>query len=460
MFRFLTGFLCLFFLYGAANAATLTVTKTADTNDGVCNADCSLREAIDVAASGDTIAFSSLFNTTQFIVLDGTELFINKSLTINGTGADKISVSGSNRSRVFNISGAGITVNISSLRISDGDQVPNGGGIWIQSGNVNLDKVSVSFNFVTSAAANVFGGGIDNEGGVLTITNSLISGNFALTSATGNGGGIQNGRIFTPATLNLTNTTISGNSIIGAAGNGGGINNARSLNMTHVTIAQNEASGVAGLNNGFFSSTSIANTIIAKNQGNRDVFGNFISSGFNLIGDGSGSTNLNQPTDQVGTNAAPIDPLLAPLGNNSGTTMTHALQTGSPAIDKGNSFAITNDQRGQNRPVDNATVANAVGGDASDIGAFETLAPSAAGAEIRGRVVSGKNRPVRFATVTLTDMQGNTRYARTNPFGYFNFEEIEVGETYIITARAKGFEFSNQVIAFDDSIGSLIIMAN
>ncbi|MDQ6787766.1 MAG: CSLREA domain-containing protein, partial [Acidobacteriota bacterium] len=39
-------------------AATLTVTKTADTNDGVCNSDCSLREAIAVAASNDTISLN------------------------------------------------------------------------------------------------------------------------------------------------------------------------------------------------------------------------------------------------------------------------------------------------------------------------------------------------------------------------------------------------------------------
>lgn len=52
-------------------AATLTVTKTADTNDGSCTADdCSLREAVTAAAAGDTIVFASpLFDSPQTITL-------------------------------------------------------------------------------------------------------------------------------------------------------------------------------------------------------------------------------------------------------------------------------------------------------------------------------------------------------------------------------------------------------
>jgi hypothetical protein len=72
-------------------------------------------------------------------------------------------------------------------------------------------------------------------------------------------------------------------------------------------------------------------------------------------------TNLNNITN--------VDPLLAPLADNGGPTMTHALGVGSPAIDQGN--ATGPDQRGLPR-VDNPNVANAAGGNGSDIGAFET----------------------------------------------------------------------------------------
>lgn len=447
-------FLAMCFFTISASAATLTVTKTADTNDGVCDADCSLREAIFAAVSGDTIEFSTLFNSNQTITLGGTELFINKSLSIVGTGADKLTVSGDNLSRVFNINGAGITVSINALRIADGNNVCNGGGIAVQSATVNLNKTVISKNTVTAAAGtNCYGGGIDNLG-ILTITNSEISENFAL--ARGNGGGIQNGRLFTAATLNLTNTTISGNKALTV---GGGIGNGQVLNLLHCTITNNTAPSDAGITNSFLSGTTISNTIIARNIGTREVFGNFNSQGFNLIGDGTGATNLTQPTDQVGTNATPINAMLDVLSNNSGTTRTHALLTGSPAIDKGNSFGILLDQRGQNRTIDVGSIGNAAGGDGTDIGAFETLAPSAANAAISGRVVFAKNRGISRVLVTLTDMQGNSRTTLTNQFGNFTFENIPLGETYIINADAKGFEFSPQVLFLNETVSNLIIYA-
>jgi CSLREA domain-containing protein len=61
----------------AAFSATYTVTKIADTNDGACDADCSLREAVAAAAAtvdNDTIQFSALFNQAQTITLSGTIL--------------------------------------------------------------------------------------------------------------------------------------------------------------------------------------------------------------------------------------------------------------------------------------------------------------------------------------------------------------------------------------------------
>ncbi|HLM60606.1 MAG TPA: CSLREA domain-containing protein, partial [Pyrinomonadaceae bacterium] len=64
--------ICLFLILAVltTQAATLTVTKIADTNDGACDADCSLREAIAAAnpAGGDEIVFASpLFDTPQII---------------------------------------------------------------------------------------------------------------------------------------------------------------------------------------------------------------------------------------------------------------------------------------------------------------------------------------------------------------------------------------------------------
>src|SRR5689334_14925132 len=95
-------FLLAFILCGfaaTASAATLVVTKTDDTNDGVCDTDCSLREAVVVAAADDTVVFSSLFNTPQTVTLTLGQLAIIRNLTINGPGPDILTISGNSASR-------------------------------------------------------------------------------------------------------------------------------------------------------------------------------------------------------------------------------------------------------------------------------------------------------------------------------------------------------------------------
>ena len=102
----------------------------------------------------------------------------------------------------------------------------------------------------------------------------------------------------------------------------------------------------------------------------------FVSEGFNIIGRRGSVTAFNQPTDQTGTTATPVNPRLGALANNGGTTPTHALLPGSPAIDKGNSFGSITDQRGKARPFDDPDTTNAPGGDGSDIGAYEATVAS------------------------------------------------------------------------------------
>jgi hypothetical protein len=125
----------------------------------------------------------------------------------------------------------------------------------------------------------------------------------------------------------------------------------------------------------------VRSSIIALNTATTsgpDGSGNFISAGFNLIGKTDGSMGFTAATDQTGTIAAPLNPMLNPAGlqNNGGPTRTIALLLGSPAIDKGTSNGLTGmlttDQRGTGFPrTFNTPVGNAVGGDGTNIGAFE-----------------------------------------------------------------------------------------
>ena len=238
-----------------------------------------------------------------------------------------------------------------------------------ENGTMTITDCTISNN---SATASDFGGpltseggGISNDsGGSLTITNSTISDNtcfaynfdpFLPAATSAFGGGVDNS-----GSMTITNCTISGNSAV-AAGNssgdtgyGGGISNGGDLQITSSTIAHNSASGDIGVGGGIngFEPTTTDSSIIALNSattGGPDYFtngGELESTGYNIIGNNADAVINSQPTDQIGNPAAPIDPLLDPLAENGGPTLTHALQPGSPAINRGDPAAPPQDQRG------------------------------------------------------------------------------------------------------------------
>src|SRR5215213_5922903 len=226
----------------------------------------------------------------------------------------------------------------------------------------------LTLNDLTVANGRAFGGGgIFNDGGTLEVNNSTISGN----SANGNSGGIFNaglgtlevnsstisgnsagtfsGGIFNAGTLTVNNSTISGNS---AGTDNGGIGNASAgtLTVNNSTISGNSANNNGGgIGNG--STATLNNTIVANNEG-----GN--CAGLPVTDDGG---NLEWPGNDCGF-ALSADPLLGPLADNGGPTQTHALQPDSPAIDAAVECPPpATDQRGVSRPQ----------GDACDIGAYE-----------------------------------------------------------------------------------------
>jgi hypothetical protein len=255
-------------LQANALAATLTVNSTADNGMG------SLRQAISDAASGDTITFSLPANSA--ITLTSDELFIDKNLTINGPGANLLSVQRSASAgnfRIFEIH-SGNVVAISGLTIANGNDI--GGGIS-NSGTLTLTNATISGN-----SAPYLGGGIYNfQRGTVTITNTTIFGNSANSSGGGTsaGGGIFNDH----GAVTITNSTISSNS----ANLGGGIYGQNStVTLTSTTISGNSSDREGG---GIYNSSGTINagsTIIAKNTApNRpDVGFSLTSQGFNLIG--------------------------------------------------------------------------------------------------------------------------------------------------------------------------------
>ena len=233
------------------------------------------------------------------------------------------------------IRGCTISNNSASQSGQFGSFTSEGGGIWNDSGSLIITNSTISGNtcsannsdFLFPAPATAFGGGVDNSGS-MTITNCTISGNSAVatgvpTSDTGYGGGISNG-----GDLQITSSTIAHNS------------------------ASGDDNGVGGGINGF-ESTRTDSSIIALNSARLDrtlqVAGGLQSTGYNIVGNNADAVINSQPTDQIGTPAAPIDPLLGPLADNGGPTLSHALQPGSPAINRGDPAAPPRDQRGYSR---------------------------------------------------------------------------------------------------------------
>jgi len=73
----------------------------------------------------------------------------------------------------------------------------------------------------------------------------------------------------------------------------------------------------------------------------------------------------------------------------------------------------------------------------------QVLAPTAANASISGRVLTAEGSGVRNAIVQLTDQQGNVRSVRTSSFGYYRFDDVPSGETYLLSVVSKRFQFAN-----------------
>lgn len=86
--------------------------------------------------------------------------------------------------------------------------------------------------------------------------------------------------------------------------------------------------------------------------------------------------------------------------------------------------------------------------------AVGNLAPTAANVTVSG-IVRSNGVSVSRAMVSMTDSQGNIRTAITNNFGYFKFENVEVGENYVVSVLAKGLQFSPQIITVNEEITGL-----
>jgi hypothetical protein len=284
--------------------STLTVTSAADGGPG------SLRAEVAAAKNRDTIVFSPSLDG-QTIALTQGELDIRQTLTIQGPGADQLTVSalsgGTSGSRVFRVEKSA-KLSLSGLTISNGfaGYLPNPdssglGGNILNQGTLTMSACAIvghaDGNGVFSAWE---GGGIFNSG-TLVVINSVISG----CAVDGGGGDIFNAAT---GTATASGSTISGNTadfeFVGASG--GGIFNAGQLTISGCTVSSNGTDLAGG---GIY------------NTGQLTVSGCTVSS--NYAGTGGGGGIYNAGTMTVGNTAFSsnfYDNILGPYTDLGGNT--------------------------------------------------------------------------------------------------------------------------------------------
>jgi CSLREA domain-containing protein len=386
------------------------------------------RAATEIRVTG----FEDKINTDGFCTLREAVIAANKNAASGGgpgecpagssTGADTIvlppgtyTLTRTDNGKEDSSSTGDLDINGSVIIAPDPALTPPG-SVTINTGAGFKDRIfhvlsgNVIIRGVTIAGGNpsLDGGGIYNQA-TLAIEQSTLTGN----KTAGKGGGIYNA-----GTLSLTNVTISGNT---AKDSGGGVfNNLGPSNINNVTIAANTADSDAngsGEGGGIFRSggtVNFKNTLIGRNADNSappkrpDCWGTLISQGYNLIQNTTGCTISGDTTG----NLTGVNPNLEDLQNNGGTTPTHELLVGSPAIDAGNPAAgscAATDQRGISRPQ----------GTRCDIGAFEVEDPAQPGPVFNVVAVVGTNddRDDGLCSFAHCSLREAIKAANTRPNG-------------------------------------------
>jgi predicted outer membrane repeat protein len=262
---------------------------------------------------------------------------------------------------------------------STAGQSADGGGMYSK-GTVTLSQSTVSGNSTAGQSAD--GGGISSLFAV-TLAESTVSGN-STAGQSADGGGIHS-----KGTVTLSQSTVSGNSTSGDSADGGGIFAYGAVTLAQSTVTENQATHATATSGGVFQYDTVSNhplsisgSIVAGNTAG--------GGGADLAPDPQSTLTVNYsligvaPAGMVGIgNITGLDPLLGPLANNGGPTMTHALLAGSPAIDAGDpnfdpedpdgdpqtDDVMLFDQRGA--PFVRVLDGNGAGGAQIDIGATE-----------------------------------------------------------------------------------------
>ncbi len=245
----------------------------------------SLRWCIDNAPSGSTIKFAQGMSGT-IKLRESLEFLSGEQLTIQGPGADQITISGGNKTFAHIHVPPGATVKISDLSFKNSETTID--PFLFNEGTLTVTKSVISGN-KTHAHVTSYGGGIGNVG-TLTVNNSTISNNSSSSDVqNGQGGGIYN-----EGKLTVTASAISNNKAIGSKSVGGGIYNAEigTLMVADSTFSDNSAStsGSSGLGGGIandgkltVTSSTFSNNLASSSGSSNSYGGGIYNSGIGTL---------------------------------------------------------------------------------------------------------------------------------------------------------------------------------
>ncbi len=444
--------------FNVTSAVQYHVTKTADTNDGTCDSDCSLREAI--SASNATPGAVIIPAGTYALTIPGATEYNNATGDLNaiagmgiyGAGMKQTVIDANHLDRVINLdtnrSGSmafalgDLTIRNGSVTVTRTIQYDTyGGGLAAlgQGDFIGLERVGVASSF-----ADQIGGGI-----ALFVPGTIRDSWIGNNASNQNGGGGLAYSYDTNRKLSIRGSTFSGNTANGPGGSGGGLYAQGTLLVANSTISGNHATrqggGIDSESNG---SLSMANSSVVFNTGHTNpsasqsgggvrLGGNFPSTIVNSIIAYNTVANVNDPPDcakssatltssynlvqfpnncafaGVGDVVGVVAGVSSSLADNGGATLTHALNFGSPALNSGdpagckdvNGLALPFDQRGAGFP-------RSVGA-FCDKGALESPtvtppgAPDMASASDSGSSASDDNTAVQTPAFSGSCVSGN-----------------------------------------------------
>jgi uncharacterized delta-60 repeat protein len=273
----------------------------------------------------------------------------------------------------------------------------------------------------------------------------------------------SNGKIiFTGSTADLTAIRINANGTIDSSFGVNGAASAINAGVGRAAVLQPDGKIIVV---GAFGNPQ-TNPIAARYNSDGTLDTSFGTNGVAVIPSGANGIVPNSVTLQSDGKIVIGGEAIDTTGNSSDFAVIRLLPNGSAESSLwGNNGIVTtnlgNDDRAYSVAIQPDGKVIAVGGSglngagAVSLVRYQALAPTAATATINGRVTTASNRAIRNVALTLTDTTtGETKSTITNPFGYYNFQDLEVGRSYVLTIKSKRFSFANptRTITLDENL--------